>query len=162
MLGIFLSFLVDLEMDNDAMERLTKGLYVQKKRKEAAPDGSSKRAKIGSLCFEVLDVPAATPKVVLGTEVLSIIEGSIEGVGSQSPASSSLPTEGPVLEPHTEREGEDGDDKKKKKATIMKVVFGPPHTDPPQEDKSPGGGSTEGLRGSSSQDRLPSRKGHQG
>ncbi|EHA8590675.1 hypothetical protein COCNU_scaffold022151G000010 [Cocos nucifera] len=45
MLTIFSSFFIDLEMDIDTVERLTKGLYAQKKRKGEAPGGSSKRAK---------------------------------------------------------------------------------------------------------------------
>ncbi|EHA8591126.1 hypothetical protein COCNU_scaffold033979G000010 [Cocos nucifera] len=40
-----LSPLNPIDMDTDAMESLTKGLYAQKKRKGMAPCGSSKRAK---------------------------------------------------------------------------------------------------------------------
>ncbi|KAG1358568.1 hypothetical protein COCNU_08G000140 [Cocos nucifera] len=57
----------------------------------------------------------------MGTKVLSITEGSVSNAASQPPASSSLPTEGPMLEPPTDKERENGDDKKKKKAAIMKV-----------------------------------------
>ncbi|EHA8587413.1 hypothetical protein COCNU_scaffold002139G000010 [Cocos nucifera] len=56
------------EMDIDVVERLTKDLYAQKKRKGAAQGGSLKRAKVDSPSFEVLDVPMAAPEVVQGIE----------------------------------------------------------------------------------------------
>ncbi|KAG1362705.1 hypothetical protein COCNU_10G009240 [Cocos nucifera] len=69
--------LSESEMDIDAVERLIKDLYIQKKRKGAASGGSSKRMKVDGLSFEVVDVPATAPEVISGIEVLSIIEGSI-------------------------------------------------------------------------------------
>ncbi|EHA8586611.1 hypothetical protein COCNU_scaffold000575G000020 [Cocos nucifera] len=111
-----------LEVDTDDTKRLTKCLYAQKKRKGAAPGGSSKRMKVGSLSSKVLDVLATAPKVVLGTKVPSIIEGSVEGAGSQPLASSILPAGGSMSEPPTKRERGDGDDKKKKKAVVMKMA----------------------------------------
>ncbi|KAG1342379.1 hypothetical protein COCNU_05G006080 [Cocos nucifera] len=113
--------LVHLQDGTDAMERLTKGLYAQKKRKGVAPGGSSKRTKVGDLSFEVLDVPATALEVVPGVEVPSITEGSVRGAGSQPPASLSLPIGGSMSKPPTERERGDGDDKKKKVA-IVKVA----------------------------------------
>ncbi|KAG1338312.1 hypothetical protein COCNU_04G006180 [Cocos nucifera] len=104
------------------MERLTKGLYAQKKRKGVALGGSSKRAKVGGLSFEVLNVPVTAPKVVSSAKVPSITEGSVGGVGSQPPTSSSLPTGGSVFEPPSKRKRGDGDDKKKKKAIVVKVA----------------------------------------
>ncbi|KAG1338313.1 hypothetical protein COCNU_04G006190 [Cocos nucifera] len=117
-----LSPLNPVEMDTDAVEKLTKDLYAQKKRKGAALGGSSKRAKVSGPSFKVSDIPTTVPKVAPGIKVLSIIEGSVGGTGSQPPASSSLPIGGLMLEPSTERERGDGDDKKKKKAAVVKVV----------------------------------------
>ncbi|EHA8589352.1 hypothetical protein COCNU_scaffold009366G000020 [Cocos nucifera] len=108
-------------MNTNAVERLTKGLYAQKKRKEVAPGGSSKGAKVGGPSFEASDVPMAAPEVIQNIEILSITEGSVGGAGSQPPVSLSLPTEGPMSKPPTERKRGDGDDKKKKKVAIMKV-----------------------------------------
>ncbi|EHA8586723.1 hypothetical protein COCNU_scaffold000819G000010 [Cocos nucifera] len=104
------------------MERLTKGLYAQKKKKRAAPSGSSKRMTIDDPSSKVSNIPATAPEVVPGIEVPSIIKGSIGGMGSQLPASSILPAGGPMLEPPTKRERRDGGDKKKKKAAVMKVA----------------------------------------
>ncbi|KAG1358602.1 hypothetical protein COCNU_08G000480 [Cocos nucifera] len=56
-------------------------------------------------------------EVVTGIELLPITEGSIGGVGSQPPASLSLPIGGSMSKPPTDR-----DDKKRKKAGIMKVI----------------------------------------
>ncbi|EHA8587434.1 hypothetical protein COCNU_scaffold002230G000010 [Cocos nucifera] len=103
------------------MERLTKDLYAQKKRKRVAPGGSSKRIKVGDPSFKVLNIPMAALKVAPSVEVLSITKGSVGGTSSQPSTSSSFPMGGPVLEPSTKRERGDRDDKKKK-AAIVKVV----------------------------------------
>ncbi|EHA8588428.1 hypothetical protein COCNU_scaffold005145G000010 [Cocos nucifera] len=118
-----LSPLNPIEMDTDAVERLTKGLYAQKKRKGAALSGSSKRMKVSGSSFEVSNVPTVAPKVVSDVKVFLITEGNIGGAGSQPSVSSSLPIGGLMSKPPTERERGDGDDKKKKKkAAVVKVV----------------------------------------
>ncbi|EHA8587963.1 hypothetical protein COCNU_scaffold003742G000020 [Cocos nucifera] len=68
------------EMDTDVMERLTKGLYAQK-RKRAAPGGSSKRMRVDGPSFEVLNVPMIAFEVISGIEVLPIIGAASEQSG---------------------------------------------------------------------------------
>ncbi|KAG1365050.1 hypothetical protein COCNU_12G000500 [Cocos nucifera] len=98
---------------------LTKGLYAQK-RKEKAPSGSSKRAKVGAPSYVVLAIPVTASEVAPSVEVPPIIEVGAAGVDSLPPASLSLPAGEQVLEPPNEREK--GDEKKKKKLAILKIV----------------------------------------
>ncbi|KAG1338707.1 hypothetical protein COCNU_04G010130 [Cocos nucifera] len=104
------------EMDAEAVEILTKGLYAQK-RKGKASDESSKRAKVDTPSSMTPTTVVVAFVVIEGTEVVPTVEvGTVDG-GSMPPTFSSPPAKDQTPQTPTEREKE-GEKKKKKKIVV--------------------------------------------
>ncbi|EHA8586347.1 hypothetical protein COCNU_scaffold000192G000050 [Cocos nucifera] len=119
-------------MNTDAVERLTKGLYIQKKRKGKAPSESSKWVKVGGsnpMAPISIDVaPEVRPRAEVAlTASIDIIEGG------------SLPLEpvGLSVGDHTSDPSIDKEKKKgKKRSAIMKVAHKAHPGEPSKSDNN--------------------------
>ncbi|EHA8589637.1 hypothetical protein COCNU_scaffold011629G000010 [Cocos nucifera] len=105
-------------MDTEAVEILTKGLYVQK-RKKKAPGGSSKRAKVDAPSSVAPTATAAAFEVAASIEVAPTAEVSTVGAGFMPPASLDPSSKDQASELPAEGEMEEG---KKKKKAIVKTL----------------------------------------
>ncbi|EHA8587250.1 hypothetical protein COCNU_scaffold001699G000010 [Cocos nucifera] len=115
MLVISLLSLTKLEMDAQVVEMLTKGIQ-SRKRKEKAPDESSKRVKVGAPSLATPATTVFASKIAEGVEVIPTIEvGTTEG-GSTPPTMSSPLVENQASHPPIEK------DKGGEKKVIVKVL----------------------------------------
>ncbi|EHA8587816.1 hypothetical protein COCNU_scaffold003310G000010 [Cocos nucifera] len=105
------------EMDTKAIEMLTKGLFIKKRKKKASSD-SLKRMKVGICSSTIPTSTTITPEVIASVEVALTAEVGTTSVGSMPPMSSGPSKGDRALEPPTK--GEIGKERKKKK-TIAKT-----------------------------------------
>ncbi|EHA8586561.1 hypothetical protein COCNU_scaffold000525G000090 [Cocos nucifera] len=117
------------EMDTEAMEMLTKGLYAQRKRKVKAPGESSKRTKVGALSSTA---PATTNVALEVAKVIPTINVNAAKGGSFPLESSSPPTRDQALK--TPIETEEGKKRKKKRLAVMKIACKARPSEPSNSD----------------------------
>ena len=118
-------------MDTDAVERLTKDFYAQKKRKGKAPDESLKWAKVGasdpmaSIAIDAALEVRQSDEVIPTTRAIVIEEESLH------PKPANLPSKDRVPDPPSGKEKE----RRKGKAAIMKKSR-KVHSDEPNRDSN--------------------------
>ncbi|EHA8586858.1 hypothetical protein COCNU_scaffold001080G000010 [Cocos nucifera] len=123
-------------MNANAMERLTKGLFTQKKRKEKASGESSKWVEVGASDSTAPTATEVAPEVCLGDEAVPTTHAKATRGGSLPPENANIPFEDRLPDPSVDQDKE----RTKWKVAIMKKAH-KVHPDEPSRSGSEDQGS---------------------